>query len=48
MKLEEMRHEMSTHPDFKDEKTKLQRFLEQLGHTCIMLSKFHCEFNPIE
>ena len=48
MKLEEMRHEISTHPDFKDENTKLQRFLEQRGHTCIMLPKFHCEFNPIE
>ena len=48
MKLEEMQHEISTHPDSKDKKTKLQRFLKQRGHTCIMLPKFHCEFNPIE
>ena len=48
MKLEDMRREISTHRDFRDEKTKLEHFLHLRGHACIMLPKFHCEFNPIE
>ena len=48
MKLEDMRKEISTHSDFQNEKTKLEHFLNDRGHACIMLPKFHCEFNPIE
>ena len=48
MKLEDMRKEISTHPDFMNEKTKLEHFLHDCGHICIMLPKFHCELNPIE
>ena len=48
MKLEEMRKVISSHTDFADEKTKLEQFLQNLGHICIMLPKFHCELNPIE
>ena len=48
MKLEDMRKEISTHSDFRDEKTKLEHFLNNRGHVCIMLPKFHCELNPIE
>ena len=48
MKLAEMREEIATHQDFQDEKTRLQHFLHQHGHTCILLPKFHCELNPIE
>ena len=45
MKLEVMRKEISSHPD---ENTQLQSFLNDHGHVCIMLSKFHCELNPVE
>ena len=48
MKLEDMRKEISIQPDFMNEKTKLERFLHDHGHICIMLPKFHCELNPIE
>jgi len=48
MKLEEMRAEIASHTDFKEEKTMLEHFLNNLGHACIMLPKFYCELNPIE
>ena len=48
MKLEEMRAEISSHPDFKNEKTKIEHFLNSKGYCCIFLPKFHCELNPIE
>ena len=48
MKLDDMRKEISSHTDFKEEKTKLEHFLNDRSHVCIMLPKFHCELNPIE
>ena len=48
MKLEEMRAELASHTDFKEEKTKIEHFLNDLGHICIFLPKFHCKLNPIE
>ena len=48
MKLDEMRAEISTHPDFKNEKTKIEHFLNSKGFCCMFLPKFHCELNPIE
>ena len=49
MKVEQMREEISNHPDFKNEKTKQdEHFLNSKGHSCIFLPKFHCELNPIE
>ena len=48
MKLEEMRAELASHTDFKEEKTKIEHFLNDVGHVCIFLPKFHCELNPIE
>ena len=48
MKLEEMRAELATHQDFREEKTKIEHYLNSLGHVCIFLPKFHCELNPIE
>ena len=48
MKLEYMRKEISSHQDFLNEKTKLDHFLHNHQQCCIMLPKFHCEFNPIE
>ena len=48
MKLDEMRAELASHQDFKEEKTRIEHFLNQKGHGCIFLPKFHCEINPIE
>ena len=48
MKLDEMRAEISGHPDFKNEKTKIEHFLNERGYGCVFLPKFHCELNPIE
>ena len=48
MKLEEMRAEIASHTDFKEEKTKIEHFLNDFGHICMFLPKFHCELNPIE
>ena len=45
MKLEDMRKELASHVDFQEEKTKIEH---SRGHVCVMLPKFHCEFNPIE
>ena len=47
-KLDEMRAEISGHPDFKNEKTKIEHFLNERGYGCVFLPKFHCELNPIE
>ena len=43
-----MRKEISSHQDFLNEKTKLEHFLHNRQHCCIMLPKFHCELNSIE
>lgn len=48
MKLDDMRKELASHTDFREEKTKIEHYLNGRGHACIMLPKFHCEFNPIE
>jgi len=48
MKLEEMHAELATHKDFREEKTKIEHYLNSLGPVCIFLPKFHCELNPIE
>ena len=49
MKLDEMRAEISGHPDFfKNERTKIEHFLNKKGYGCIFLPKFHCELNLIE
>ena len=48
MKLDDMRKELASHSDFRDEKTKIEHELNRRGHVCILLPKFHCELNPIE
>ena len=49
MKADEMRAALGSHPDFKNEKSSIERFLiEEKGHIVYMLPKFHCELNPIE
>ena len=36
------------HADSWEEKTKIEHYLNSWGHVCVMLPKFHCEFNPVE
>lgn len=43
-----MRKMISLQSDFKNEKPLLQKVIEERGHKCIFLPKFHCELNPIE
>ena len=48
MTKDEMKEILRNHPDFKNEKTKVEWFLHDRKHACIYLPKFHCELNPIE
>ena len=49
MNADKMREVLGRHPDFKNEKSSIERFLEEeKGHIVYMLPKFHCELNPIE
>ena len=44
----EMRGILSQHDDFKNEKSKIERYLEGKGDAVHLLPKYHCELNPIE
>ena len=49
MNADKMREVLQTHPDFKYEKSKIERYLtEECKHIMYMLPKYHCELNPIE
>ena len=49
MNAEKMRKVLGSHPDFKNEKSRIERFLvEEKRHIMVMLPKIHCELNPIE
>ncbi len=49
MVANDMREVLSSHPDFQNEKPRIERFLvEDKGHIMYMLPKFYCELNPIE
>ncbi|EFP88340.2 uncharacterized protein PGTG_14424 [Puccinia graminis f. sp. tritici CRL 75-36-700-3] len=39
---------MSCQSDFVNERPLLQQIIEDSGHVCLFLPKFHCELNPIE
>jgi hypothetical protein len=39
---------LSLQEDFRCEKSMLQTFIEEKGHICLFLPKFHCELAPIE
>jgi len=43
-----MRRVISLQQDFINEKPLLQIIIEEAGHKCYFLPKFHCELNPIE
>lgn len=48
MKVDQMREVLAKHPDFMNEKNKLEYLLHSHGHACLFIPKFHCEINPIE
>ncbi|KAF8240870.1 hypothetical protein L208DRAFT_1495751 [Tricholoma matsutake] len=39
---------MEHQPDFQEQKSLVQEVIEDAGHLCIVLPKFHCELNFIE
>lgn len=39
---------LSLQKDFQEEKPLLQLVIENAGHKCLFLLKFHCKLNPIE
>lgn len=43
-----MRKMLTNQQDFFDEKPLIQLIIEEAGHKCWFLPKFHCESNPIE
>jgi len=43
-----MTRTLSLQPDFLEQKSLVQETIEELGHLCIFLPKFHCELNFIE
>ena len=48
MKLEDMRKEIASHPDFMNEKTKLEHYINSRGHAFLFIPKYHCEIYPNE
>ena len=48
MTKKEMMDILGKHEDFKNEKSKIERILQALGHRVLFLPKFHPELNPIE
>ena len=48
MLADDMRVVLANHEDFRTEKTLVEHFLQQRGHTVFFVPKFHCELNPIE
>ena len=48
MKADAMREKLKTYPDFKNQKTILEEYIERRGHLCLFYPKFHCELSPIE
>ena len=47
MNADVMRTTLRSHPDFKNQKTRVEDFLEHRRHIPILLPKYHYELNPI-
>jgi hypothetical protein len=43
-----MRQVLALQDDFRREKSMIQKFIEERGHNCYFLPKYHREFNPID
>ena len=48
MTATQMKKVLGSHPDFKNQKSKVEIFLNSKGHIAYFLPTFHCELNPIE
>ena len=49
MNADKMREILGSHPDFRNEKNRIERMLtEEHGHIAYFLPKYHCKLNPIE
>ena len=49
MNADQMHEVLSSHADFRIEKSRIERFLmKDKEHIVYMLPKFHCELNPID
>ena len=48
MKADEMREILQNMPDFKYEKTKVEKLLNSNNFQSYFIPKFHCKLNPIE
>ena len=48
MNADRMREILHSHPDFRNEKNRIEWLLTEHGHTAYFLPKYHCELNPIE
>ena len=48
MNADQMRAVLGSHPDFKNEKSRVEQFLMEKEHIVYLLPKYHCELNPIE
>lgn len=44
----QMIENLSSHPDFANEKSIIENYIVNRGHSCMFSPKFHCELNPIE
>ena len=42
------KHLLASQPDFRSERSGLERVVESGGHRCLFLPKYHCELNWIE
>ena len=42
------RNLLQSQPDFQEQKSRVQEIIEEAGHLCIFLPKYHCELNFIE
>jgi len=43
-----MQRVLSMQEDFQTERPLIQTLIENSGHICLFLPRFHCELNPIE
>lgn len=48
MLADDMHTLLANHEDFRTEKTIVEDFLTNRGHTVFFVPKFHCKLNPIE
>ena len=48
MKQKDMVETLRECDDFKNEKCQLEKLVQNRGHLCVFIPKYHCELNPIE